>query len=52
MGFFLQIVGVILAIASLIVGIVVIKTGAKSSIPVILLITGMALITIGRKMNH
>ncbi len=52
MGLFLQIVGVIITIASLIVGIVVIKTGTKSSIPVILLIFGMALITIGRKINH
>ena len=52
MGLFLQIVGVIIAISSLIVGIVVIKTGTRSSIPVILLTIGMALVAIGRKIDH
>ena len=51
MGLFLQIIGIILALSSLIVGIVVIKTGAKSSVPVILLIIALTLISVGRKIN-
>lgn len=51
MGFFIQLIGIIIAFASLIIGVVVIKTGTKSSVPVILLIFAIMLISVGRRIN-
>lgn len=52
MGFFLQIVGVILAFSSLIIGIVVVNTGTKSYVPVILFVIALTLFFVGRKINN
>ena len=52
MGLLLQIVGVIITIASLIYSIVAIVNGTSSSIAIVLLVAGGLLVRIGRKIYN
>ena len=55
LGLVIQIFGVLSLIASLITGVISIKTGNKSSLPIIFLVLGSGLITVGRRIyngNH
>ena len=52
MGLLLQIVGVIITVASLIYSIVAIVNGTSSTISIILLVAGGILVRIGRKIYN